>query len=67
MSNNKNWELDGERLTINVANPVTTKDLSEILNAVVNYERNNCSDYYHKYTNWNIEKVVIDDKIEKNE
>jgi hypothetical protein len=55
MEDVKNWEIDGDTLTIKITDKVSAKDLSDITNAIVNYERKHIAEYHTKYTYWNVE------------
>jgi hypothetical protein len=55
MKDIKSWEINGDTLTIKIIDKVSAKDLSDIMNGIVNYERKNVPDYHTKYTYWNVE------------
>jgi hypothetical protein len=58
MKDIKSWEIDGETLTIKIIDKVSAKDLSDIIDAVVNYERKNVPDYHTKYSYWSVETSI---------
>lgn len=63
MENIKNWEIDGDTLTIKIINKVSVKDLNDIMNAVVKYERKHIPDYYTKYSYWGVETSIDENNI----
>ena len=63
MENVKSWEVDGDSLTIKIFDKVSTKDLSDIMNVVVKYERNHVTDYHTKYSYWNIETPITENNV----
>ena len=63
MKDIKSWEIDGETLTIKIIDKVSAKDLSDIMNAVVNYERKHVPDYHTKYSYWSVETSIDENNI----
>lgn len=58
MENKKSWNIDGETLTIKITDKISAKDISDILNAVVKYERKHIEDYHTSYSYWNVENNI---------
>lgn len=50
----QNWNIDFKNFTINIHGDITAKDFGQMINQMVNHERNVVEDWHSTYQKWKV-------------